>query len=247
MQLPPGKHVEFKVGAIIDQASDIQTDHLYTFFLFKVTTGRAYVRPVTKDSYEREAAREVPPGFDSVFLQDVDGERTPGQFQHTYGIHNSDQVRLLYMVKTKISVNPLNQNAQGDVKDCTVCGERADVYCINDGQYFCGEHYDEAHTRPGMEFLREHKPVPVESKPKDFGFCAEHHKMYEFYSNESSKAFCSQCIVAHVKRAESQDSTIPIEEAFRIAYDECRTEDVALNEKKKVIENQLALVKKKMT
>ena len=116
---------------------------------------------------------------------------------------------------TKIKINPLHENAQGDIKDCTVCRDEAVWYCINDRQYFCNEHDEEIHSI--REFFRDHKRVHVEQKPRDFGSCDEHQKMFEFYSNESSKAFCSQCIVKHVQSGNNQDNTIPIEEAFRNA------------------------------
>ena len=128
------------------------------------------------------------------------------------------------MVKTKIKINPLNQNAQSDINLCSACSDEAQWYCINDMQYFCDRDWHDIHNMKGnngKEFFREHKKVSVDNKPKDFGFCEEHHKMFEFYSNDNSKAFCSQCIVKNVKQSESQDSTIPIEDAFKNAYDEC--------------------------
>ena len=63
-----GQHAEFKVGSIINNANEIQTDVLYTFFLFKVTIGRAFVKPVNRDNKERRAAEPVPEEYDSVFL-----------------------------------------------------------------------------------------------------------------------------------------------------------------------------------
>ena len=44
----------------------------------------------------------------------------------------------------------------------------------------------------------KHEKVELDKKPRDFGMCKEHQKMYEFYSNENSKAYCSQCIVKQV-------------------------------------------------
>ena len=104
-----GQHAEFKVGSIISNANEIETERQYTFFLFRVTIGRAYVRQV--NAYNRDqAARDPPPeDYNSVFLQDE--SPSAGQFQHTYAIHNCEKVRLLFMVKTKIKINPPNLNA----------------------------------------------------------------------------------------------------------------------------------------
>ena len=205
-----GQHAEFKVGSIIKSAYEIQTDMLLTFYLFKVTIGRAYVKPVpaNKERRDKLAAEPVPEDYDSVYLQEE--QQTAGLFCQTYAIHNCEKIRLLYKVTTKIKVNPLNQNAQTDIKDCAVCGEKADCYCINDMSYFCNEHYEEVHSAK-FDFFRDHKRVPVEHRPRDFGFCDEHQKMYEFYSNENSKAYCSQCIVKHVQNGSDQNNTIPIE------------------------------------
>ena len=115
---------------------------MLTFYLFKVTIGRAYVRPVPKDKEKREklAAEPVPEDYDSVYLQEE--QQAAGLFCQTYAIHNCEKIRLLYKVTTKIVVNPLNQNAMTEIKDCVVCSEKADCYCINDKAYFCNEHYD---------------------------------------------------------------------------------------------------------
>ena len=66
------EHAEFKIGSIIESSNDLQTDTMLTFFLFKVTIGRAYVRPVPKDREKREkiAAEPVPEDYDSVYLQE---------------------------------------------------------------------------------------------------------------------------------------------------------------------------------
>ena len=139
------EHAEFKIGSIIESSSDLQTDTMLTFFLFKVTIGRAYVRPVPsslKDKEKREkiAAEPVPEDYDSVYLQEE--QQTAGLFCQTYAIHNCEKIRLLYKVTTKIVVNPPNKNSMTENFDCVVCSEKADCYCINDKAYFCNEHYD---------------------------------------------------------------------------------------------------------
>ena len=136
----------------------------------------------------------MPEDYDSVYLQEE--QQNAGLFCQTYAIHNCEKIRLLYKVTTKIKVNPLNQNAQTEVGDCAVCRDKAEVYCINDMVYFCGEHDAAVHKD---EVFAQHKRVSIENKPREFGFCDEHQKMYEFYSNENSKAYCSQCIVKHVQ------------------------------------------------
>ena len=61
-------HAEFKVGSIISNANEIETNRSYTYFLFKVTIGRAYVRPVNESNRDQEAKKPPLEDYDSVFL-----------------------------------------------------------------------------------------------------------------------------------------------------------------------------------
>jgi hypothetical protein len=91
--------------------------------------------------------------------------------------------------------------------------------------------------------------VGIEERPKDYGICKDHDRQNEFFCNCCSNAYCSECVVSEVQKTEAgkiNHSMIKIDRAYSIALDNASKDDDALVEKKKVIEERLAAVTKKM-
>jgi hypothetical protein len=69
----------FTVGSVINKASELQEGQQYTFFLFKVVIGRAYVH---KGELKPDSFPSIPEGYDSVYL--ADDSHSKGVYQHRY-------------------------------------------------------------------------------------------------------------------------------------------------------------------
>lgn len=171
-------------------------------------------------------------------------------------IYNFERTQLIHQVTTRIKVDPVK--AYSETSICDSCGEQqAQWYCLNDQAYFCDECYNNVHSNMNsntQNFLANHKRVTVEKRPKDFGECKEHKKANEYFNQQTSIAYCSMCVVEGLQKTEgsggskqSQTSLIDIEKAYSNALNDANKEDIALSEKKKVIEGQLQAVKKKMS
>ena len=91
----------FTVGSIISNSNKDLPDTSHTFFLFRVTIGRAFC------CKEREPPAQCPPEYDSVYMCPPDDSENV--FSHNYYIYQSDRVSLHHKVVTKIKLEPSRQ------------------------------------------------------------------------------------------------------------------------------------------
>lgn len=162
---------------------------------------------------------------------------------------------MLHKVETKIEIS--SSNFHNEEVICSgpnySCENEVKWYCINDKKYFCNDCYEQVHEKSIFE---KHEKVEIAKIPKDYGKCKVHQKKKnEFFCKCCSTAYCSECIVQDRnneigdKNNEVGDKNkenkkkphifINIEDAYKMAKDDAKNDDDALEEKKKVIETNL--------
>lgn len=85
-----------------------------------------------------------------------------------------------------------------------------------------------------------HQRVPIEARPFDFEYCSEHPmRKNEFYCYCCQNVYCSECVLNLNSKAEKSHNIINIETAYNNALNEAKNADVSLDDKKKLIVEQI--------
>ena len=89
--------------------------------------------------------------------------------------------------------------------------------------------------------MTQHKRVNVDARAKDFDMCQEHPTWKnEYYCYCCQNAYCSECILAGLTKADGKNhNLLNIETAYNSALNEAKTNDVALDDKKALIHDQI--------
>lgn len=91
--------------------------------------------------------------------------------------------------------------------------------------------------------MSQHQRVPLEGKPIEFENCTEHpNRKNEFYCYCCQQVYCSECVLNGLSKAgenNKQHNLIPIETAYNNALSEAKNSDVGLDDKKKLIVEQI--------
>ena len=104
--------------------------------------------------------------------------------------------------------------------------------------------------------MSKHNRVNVDLRGRDYGFCAEHPTWKnEFYCYCCQNAYCSECILTGLTKNSSDSggggtnsgknsnhNLINIEIAYNNALNEAKNNDVALEDKKALIHDQINLI-----
>jgi len=93
-----------------------------------------------------------------------------------------------------------------------------------------------------------HKRVNVAERGKDYGMCAEHEtRKNEFYCYCCQSAYCSECILNGLAKSDGKThNLIKIEIAYTNALNESKGNDVALEDKKVLIHEQINMIQEKL-
>ena len=93
-----------------------------------------------------------------------------------------------------------------------------------------------------------HKRVNVDQRGKDYGYCIEHPtRKNEFYCYCCQNAYCSECILTGLTKNDGKNhNLINIEIAYNNALNEAKNNDVALEDKKALIHDQINLIQDKL-
>eukprot|EP00347_Sterkiella_histriomuscorum_P006480 403352607 len=217
INISPTRPKLFTSGTVIEKADDLQENVLYTFYLFKVVV--------------------------SVYLE---GESPSNLFQHKYLIYSKDCTLLTYAVNFKIRIEPLASIT--DVRTCVICGNQAIKYCLNDEAYYC-EDCDiathENHQKDSqVKVMSKHTRVPISDRPLDFESCSEHPtKKNEYYCYCCQQVYCSDCMI---NSKSNEGSALTQTTAYNNALNDAKHADVGLDEKKKLIIEQIGNIQEKI-
>ncbi len=92
-----------------------------------------------------------------------------------------------------------------------------------------------------------HQRVPIEARPFDFEYCSEHPmRKNEFYCYCCQNVYCSECVLNLNSKAEKSHNIINIETAYNNALNEAKNADVSLDDKKKLIVEQIGNIQDKI-
>ncbi len=96
--------------------------------------------------------------------------------------------------------------------------------------------------------MSQHKRVSVEQRGRDYGTCGQHPtRKNEFFCYCCQSAYCSECILNGLTKTEGKNhNLIKIETAYTTALNEARNNDVALDDKKQLIHDQITIIQEKL-
>ena len=98
------------------------------------------------------------------------------------------------------------------------------------------------------KIMSMHKRVNVAERGKDYGMCTEHEtRKNEFYCYCCQSAYCSECILTGLSKSDGKNhNLIKIEIAYTNALNESKGNDVALEDKKVLIHEQINMIQEKL-
>ena len=98
------------------------------------------------------------------------------------------------------------------------------------------------------KILSQHRRVNVAERGRDYGMCGEHPtRKNEFYCYCCQSAYCSECIMNGLSKSDGKThNMIKIEVAYNNALNEAKTTDVALEDKKNLIHDQINMIQEKL-
>ncbi|KAM3142405.1 hypothetical protein pb186bvf_005562 [Paramecium bursaria] len=228
----PPSGLKFPTGHIRLQ-DQIQRNKTYQMILSRIAVGKSYCLPdktAMKDKYK------LIQGFESIYLFNEDEDPMTGVFKHDYVLFENSRVLPCYIVNFEF-----DQKKEDNLNAvfCDICNDNtATIYCKADDMCLCYE-CDEEHHLKGGKLVSKHVRIPIQDKPKSFGFCHQHpDQKLELYCTVDRQPLCVYCKIggSHSTGESAGHPLVKIQDAYVKSIYESKEIDPLIEKRK----NQLA-------